>query len=86
MLAVKGIQLYLLGPGQERRPVRHISTELADIKSMGIPIRSRPAAANTLVEIKTLADDAGNVARQIDCEGFRYKFTGSEIPWSLVFG
>ncbi|MQP74660.1 hypothetical protein CQ393_01980 [Stenotrophomonas sp. MYb238] len=83
---MKGIQLYLLGPGQERRPVRHISTELADIKSMGIPIRSGPAAANTLVEIKTLADDAGNVARQIDCEGFRYKFTGSEIPWSLVFG
>ncbi|MGX9719990.1 hypothetical protein [Stenotrophomonas acidaminiphila] len=53
---------------------------------MGIPIRSGPAAANTLVEVSTLADDAGNVARQVDCEGFRYKFKGSEIPWSLVVG
>ncbi len=86
MLAVKGVQLYLVGPGQERRLVRHISTELADIKTMGIPIRSGPAAANTLVEINTLADEEGNVARQIDCEGFRYKFSGSEIPWSLVVG
>lgn len=85
-LAVKGVQLYLVGPGQERRPVRRIVTELADIKTMGIPARSAPVAANTLIEISTLADDQGNLARQIDCEGFRYKFKGSEIPWSLVVG
>lgn len=83
---MKGVQLYLVGPGQERRTVRRIATELADIKTMGIPIRSVPAAANTLVEVNTLADDAGNVARQVDYEGFRYKFKGSEIPWSLVVG
>ncbi len=83
---MKGIQLYLVGPGQERRPVKLISTEKADIKTMGIPIRSGPAAANTWVEVNTLVDDDGNLARQIDCEGFRYKFKGSEIPWALVVG
>ena len=83
---MKGIQLYLVGPGQERRPVRLVSTELADVRSMGIPIRSGPLTGNFQVEVNMLVDDAGNLARQVDYEGFRYKFNGSEIPWSLVVG
>lgn len=80
------VQLYLVGPGRETRAVRCISKEFADLKAMGIPNRSAPAAAHTLVEVKTLEDTDGNVARQVDCEGFRYKFTGSDIPWSLAVG
>ncbi|WP_182334379.1 hypothetical protein [Stenotrophomonas acidaminiphila] len=83
---MKGVQLYLMGPGQECRPVRRIATELADIRTMGVPARNAPVAAGTLMEISTLADDEGNLARQIDREGFRYTFKGSEIPWSLMVG
>jgi len=38
------------------------------------------------VEMSTLVDEEGNIARQIDREGFRYRFEGSEMKWSLVVG
>jgi hypothetical protein len=83
---VKGIQFYLEGPGRELRPVTIVSKEMADIRTAGIPSRSGPAAADTRIEVSTLVDERGNLARQVDCDGFKFKFNGSEIPWSLVVG
>jgi len=39
-----------------------------------------------MVEVNTLMDGEGNLAQQIDSEGFRYRFNGSELPWSLIVG
>jgi len=39
-----------------------------------------------MVEVNTLMDEKGNLAQQIDCEGFRYRFKGSQLPWSLIVG
>ena len=86
-MAVESMKLYLEGPGQERRPVRLISTEQ---KSLGAardhPVRGTMAGFDGKVEMNTLMDEDGNLAQQIDREGFRYKFEGSEIPWSLIVG
>jgi hypothetical protein len=75
--------MYLEGPGRERRPVKLFSTEEASIGSLGFadhgPIKSP-------IEINVLADSAGNLARQVDHEGLRYKFKGSEVPWALIVG
>lgn len=83
---MKGIQFYLEGPGRELRPVTLVSTEMAELRTSGIPGRSRVAAADARIEISTLVDERGNLARQVDCDGFKFKFNGSEIPWSLVVG
>lgn len=78
---MNGLKRYLEGPGREHRPVTLVSTDkvLASALPMGIG-RTR----DELVEINILADPDGKLARQIDREGFRYKFDGSEIVWSLI--
>lgn len=77
------VELYLEGPGQERRPVTQNSTETVSGQDagfmLGVPV-IRPIQFNVLVH----AD--GNLARQVDREGYRYKFSGSEITWSLSVG
>lgn len=83
---MKGIQFYLEGPGRELRLVKVVSKEMADVRAAGIPCRSGIAAANTMIEVSTLEDEQGNLARQVDYDGFKFKFKGSEIPWSLVVG
>lgn len=78
---MKGLKLYLEGPGQERRPVTFDSMETA---SSIIGARGHREAR--AIEINVLVDADGNLARQVDRDGFRYKFTGSEIPWALTVG
>ncbi len=38
------------------------------------------------VEMRTLIDDQGKIAKQTDFDGFRFKYQDSDIPWNLVFG
>lgn len=78
---MKGVKLYLEGPGRERRLVTFDSMETA--ASIICARGHREAQA---VEINVLVDADGNLARQVDRDGFRYKFTGSEIPWALTVG
>jgi hypothetical protein len=53
----------------------------------GLPGRRAVAAGlGRMVEVNTLMDDEGNLAQQIDSEGFRYRFNGSDLPWSLIVG
>lgn len=84
---MQGIKLYLEGPGQERRLVKVISTEQKSLKAVReVPIRWAATSVDVDVEMSTLVDEEGNVARQIDREGFRYRFDGSEMTWSLAVG
>lgn len=80
---MKDVKMFLEGPGRERRPVKLVSTEEITVGTLGFadhgPVR-RP------IEINVLADPAGNLARQVDREGFRYKFSNSEMPWALIVG
>lgn len=80
---MNNVKMYLEGPGRERRPVKLVSTEEACIDVFGF---TDHGATRRPVEINVLADPAGNLARQVDREGYRYKFTGSEVPWALIIG
>lgn len=79
---MKGLKLYLEGPGQERRSVTFDSLETA-ASIVGAPDYGPQPRAT---EIHVLVDADGNLARQIDRDGFRYKFSGSEIRWALTVG
>jgi len=78
--------MFLEGPGQERRPVKVLSSEHVRLRSGatdGIRI-VHPLA--TQIEVKTLIDADGKIASQVDFDGFRFKYKNSEIPWNLVVG
>lgn len=77
------VELYLEGPGQERRPVTKNSTETVCVRETGFLFIG---PADRSVEFNVLVDAEGNLARQVDREGYRYKFSGSEITWSLSVG
>lgn len=80
------VAMYLEGPGQERRPVKILSTQSTRLRpgiTDGIRI-VHPSA--TSIEMRTLIDEEGKIANQIDFDGFRFKYRDSEIPWNLVFG
>lgn len=85
---MKSMKLYLEGPGRERRPVKVVSTERKSLKTVSdLPLRGgKSVGLDDTVEVKTLMDEEGNLAQQIDYEGFRYKFQGSQLPWSLIVG
>jgi hypothetical protein len=78
---VDGLKRYLEGPGREHRPVTLVSTE--QVQASALPLGSG-RARDEVVEINILADLDGNLARQIDRDGYRYKFDGSEIVWTLI--
>lgn len=80
---MKGISLYLQGPGHEMRPATFFSRESVIARAMGFPFHG-PIAGS--LEINVLADANGNLAGQADREGLRYTFTGSEVPWALMVG
>ncbi len=75
--------MYLEGPGLERRPVTLNAIEEVCAGAIGFPGRGSAGAA---IEINVMVDADGNLARQIDGEGFRYRFSGSDIAWSLIVG
>lgn len=85
---MKSMKLYLEGPGRERRPVKLVSTERKSLRTVsGLPPRGgKCVGMEDMVEVNTLMDEQGNLAQQIDYEGFRFKFQGSQLPWSLIVG
>ncbi len=46
--------------------------------------QSEEALAGCIVDLHVLVDAQGNLARQIDHEGLRYRFSGSNATWVLV--
>lgn len=77
------VELYLEGPGQERRPVTKNSTETISEQDAD-PFFSQSVISPD--QLNVLVDAEGNLARQVDREGYRYRFSGSEITWSLSVG
>lgn len=71
------VQFYLEGPGQELRPVMQVP---------GQPGHAGTSLPKGRVPPRTWMDAQGNLATQIDHEGFRYTFDGSKIPWALMVG
>lgn len=79
------VAMYLEGPGQERRPVKLLSTRTMPVKP-GLSDGRRITHRSGEIEVRTLIDDEGKIANQIDFEGFKFKYRESEIQWSLLFG
>lgn len=70
--------MYLEGPGRVRREVKIMSTEVAPASSNP---RHKTMSGSTLI---TLVDAEGNIARQVDLDGYRFRFDDSEQIWSLA--
>lgn len=80
------VAMYLEGPGQQRRSVKILSSQLKRIHTGSVDsIRVRNRSISE-IEVKTLVDEQGQIAVQTDYDGFRFKYPDSEIPWSLVVG
>ena len=80
------VSMYLEGPGRVRRPVTLLASEPTQVRpgsSDGIRIAHRRSSE---IQMRTLVDDHGNIARQVDYDGYRYKFQGSEMHWDLIVG
>lgn len=83
---MSSVSMYLEGPGRERRAVTLLSSESVHLRpgsTDGIRIARRGAIR---FQVRTLIDGYGNIAKQIDYDGYRYKFQGSELPWDLIVG
>jgi len=80
------VAMYLQGPGQERRPVKLLSMQPRQVRTDRVAgIRVAHGSVPDM-EIRTLIDDEGRIASQVDFDGFKFKYRDSEIPWNLVFG
>lgn len=81
---MKEVKTFLLGPGAECRPVTVLATEKVALDTL--LCHAPNAGAGVLVDLHVLVDTQGNIARQIDHEGLRYRFSGSNATWVLVVG
>lgn len=80
------VNLFLEGPGRERRPVKLVASEDVPMEQyLGTALHSKKPRGATFCR-RTLVDERGNIAHQIDQAGLRYKFEGSDIPWALIVG
>jgi len=79
---LKEVNMFLQGPGQERRAVTVLATEQVPLETLvSRAVNGRPGV---LVDVHVLVDEHGNLARQIDHEGLRYRFNDSNASWVLV--
>ena len=79
---MKEVNMFLQGPGLERRAVTVLATEQVPLETLvSHAVNARPGV---LVDVHVLVDEHGNLARQIDHEGLRYRFSDSNAPWVLV--
>jgi len=75
---MESVQMFLEGPGMERRPVKLLSTKK-------VSLRTSQRITPIIVEAQTLVDDEGKLARQIDLEGLRFQYGRSPVVWSLLY-
>lgn len=81
---MNGLNMFLEGPGLERRAVKLLRTERVPLDDLLRHAASRAAAA--LIDLHVMIDNLGNIATQVDHEGLRYRFSGSKAPWALMVG
>ncbi len=80
------VSMYLEGPGRERRPVTLLSYENVTLRPGTLDSIRLARTGAKRVRIRTLVGGKGNIAKQVDYDGYRYKFLGSELPWDLIVG
>lgn len=78
------VKLFLEGPGQQRRQVTLLATESRQVTKGSFDGRRVATAGASKVCFHTMIDEDGNIARQVDFDGYRFKFNGSNLPWDLV--
>lgn len=76
------VAMYLEGPGHEYRPVKLLPVPPGHAEPDGAGLQP----GITVIQIRRLVDEEGRIASQVDFDGFRFKYPGSNIPWFLVFG
>lgn len=79
---MKDVNMFLQGPGAERGSVTVLATERVPLETL--LCHAPNAGTGVLVDLHVLVDAQGNLARQIDHEGLRYRFSGSNATWVLV--
>lgn len=79
---MKEVNMFLQGPGLDRRAVTLLATEQVPLETL--VYQAVNARRDVLVDLHILVDEQGNLARQIDHEGLRYRFNGSNASWALV--
>lgn len=80
------VAMYLDGPGQKRRSVKILATEQIRVSAQSVHSRRDHQPSASEIEVRTLVDEQGNIAKQIDYDGYRFKYRDSEILWNLVLG
>lgn len=71
------VQMFLEGPGMERRAVRFLAINKTEIVT-------RYRGATIVIDAQRLVDDEGQIATQVDVEGLRFQFQQSAIIGSLL--
>jgi hypothetical protein len=84
MEAMEKVKLFLEGPGRQRRLVTLLATESRQVAKGSSDGRRVATPGMNKICFHTMIDEDGNIARQIDFDGYRFKFQGSNLPWDLV--
>jgi len=78
------IKFFLEGPGRQRRLVTLLATESRNIAKGSSDGRRVATMGLSDVCFHTMVDEHGNIAKQIDFDGYRFKFRDSNLPWDLM--
>lgn len=78
------IKFFLEGPGRQRRLVTLLATESKNIADDCTDGRRVATLGLNDAGLLTMIDEQGNIAKQIDFDGYRFKFNDSNLPWDLM--
>lgn len=78
------IKFFLEGPGRQRRSVSLLATESKTIAKDCTDGRRVATLGLNDTCLLTMIDEQGNIAKQIDFNGYRFKFHDSNLPWDLM--
>ena len=78
------IQFFLEGPGRQLRAVTLLATESKNVPKGSNDGRRVATMGLSDVCFHTMVDAQGNIAKQIDFDGYRFKFRDSNLPWDLM--
>lgn len=78
------IKFFLEGPGRQLRLVTLLATESRNIVKGSSDGRRVATMGLSDVCFHTMVDEQGNIAKQVDFDGYRFKFHDSNLPWDLM--
>jgi len=83
-MSLDKIKFFLEGPGRQRRLVTLLATESRNVAKGSSDGRRVATMGLSDVCFHTMIDEQGNIAKQIDFDGYRFKFHDSNLPWDLM--